>query len=402
MIRNLLTGFLLALVVSTGALACSSNDATSPSGAGGLQSGGALNSGGATAGAGSSAGGAAGSTPMAMGGASTTGGHTGSGGSLAGGATGFGGISGQGGLTGINGGTAGALGQGGIVSSGGAGSGAAPQGGRAGGQGSGGAGASSGGQAGASAGGSASGGRSGGGSAGQAGGDGGQSAEGGSGGFNPCPTNGDPCKILPFGDSITHGYGSADDAGYRSQLFKLVVAANQHVTFSGSLSNGPSDVSGTTFPKNHEGHDGWTVDSGYSTYGYSGISSLIPSPAFNTIPNIVLLMIGTNDITSTSDPGGTADRLDGLIDKIVAAAPDALIVVAQLTPVAWTSSDLNNYNAAIPGIVQDHADSNQHVVLVDMSKMPTSELASDSVHPNDQGYAYMADVWYQAIKDLLQ
>ena len=65
------------------------------------------------------------------------------------------------------------------------------------------------------------------------------------------------------------------------------------------------------------------------------------------------------------------------------------------------SSDLNNYNAAIPGIVQAHADMGQHVVRVDMSAMPASDIASDSVHPNDQGYAYMADIWYEAIRDLL-
>ena len=43
----------------------------------------------------------------------------------------------------------------------------------------------------------------------------------------------------------------------------------------------------------------------------------------------------------------------------------------------------------------------QHVVRVDMSAMPASDIASDSVHPNDQGYAYMADIWYEAIRDLL-
>jgi lysophospholipase L1-like esterase len=245
---------------------------------------------------------------------------------------------------------------------------------------------------------------------GQTGGAGGQTnpdaspATGGSGGstaFNPCPTNGDACKILPLGDSITHGVQSSDSAGYRSQLFKLVVAASQKVTFVGSQSSGPSQVSGQTFPKKHEGHDGWTVDPGYSEYGSGGISSLVPSPAFSDMPGIVLLMIGTNDITSTSSPGTTADRLDGLLDKIVKAAPDALLVVAKLTPVSWNSADLDNYNAKIPSLVQARAAKGQHIVSVDMSKMPKSSLAGDGVHPNDQGYSYMADVWYAAIKDVL-
>ncbi len=41
--------------------------------------------------------------------------------------------------------------------------------------------------------------------------------------------------------------------GYRSQLFKLVVAANQKVAFTGSLSNGPTQVSGQPFSRMHEG-----------------------------------------------------------------------------------------------------------------------------------------------------
>jgi lysophospholipase L1-like esterase len=30
-----------------------------------------------------------------------------------------------------------------------------------------------------------------------------------------------------------------------------------------------------------------------------------------------------------------------------------------------------------------------------------ADLTTASVHPNDQGYAYMASIWYAAIKDLL-
>ena len=44
----------------------------------------------------------------------------------------------------------------------------------------------------------------------------------------------------------------------------------------------------------------------------------------------------------------------------------------------------------------------QHVVGVDMSKLPVpADIGSDNVHPNDQGYAYIAYIWYAAIKNLL-
>ena len=140
---------------------------------------------------------------------------------------------------------------------------------------------------------------------------------GGTGAYNPCPTSGSPCKILPFGDSITQGVKSSDDAGYRSQLFKLIVAAKQKVTFTGSLTNGPTQVSGQTFPRMHEGHPGWTIDPGYNVISssYGGISSLVPSPALNGDPHIILLHIGTNDLFAR-DTANMSTRLEALIDKI--------------------------------------------------------------------------------------
>jgi lysophospholipase L1-like esterase len=214
---------------------------------------------------------------------------------------------------------------------------------------------------------------------------------GGTAGYAPCPATGTLCKILPLGDSITRGVKSTDDAGYRSQLFKLTVAANQRVTFMGSLANGPTQVSGQPFPRMHEGHSGWTI---------SQLSPLIPSPALDGKPNIVLLHIGTNDIGSR-DPAGMATHLEALIDKIAANSPGALIVVAQITA-AFTDNDIRDaYNSKIPGIAQSHAAKGQHIMVVDMNKIPMTDLSSDGVHPNDQGYAYMAGVWYAAIKDLL-
>jgi lysophospholipase L1-like esterase len=243
---------------------------------------------------------------------------------------------------------------------------------------------------------------------------GGGMAGGGAGGgvaYAPCPTNGNACKILPFGDSITEGVKSSDDGGYRSQLFKLILAAKQKVTFTGSLANGPTQVSGQPFPRMHEGHPGWTIEPGFSA-AYGGISSLVPSPALDGKPNIILLHIGANDLF-TRDTAGMATRLDALVDKIAQNAPSALIVLAQITPVGTTNNghtkaevDAANaaqmaYNSKIPAIVQSHLAKGQHITGVDMSKMPLTDLTTASVHPNDQGYAYMAGIWYAGIKDLL-
>lgn len=342
-------------------------------------------------------------------GMSGTGGNAGTGGTSAsggaapgiGGATSTGGRTESGGATGTGGVTAGSGGNG--AGSGGAspGTGGAPGSGGATGTGGSGGGSATGGHSGTSGGTGGNSGLAGSGAAGHAGSGGTDSGgAGGSNSYAPCPTNGDPCKILPFGDSITHGHASSDDGGYRTQLFKLIVAANQKVTFNGSLTNGPAQVSGQTFPSHHEGHDGWTIDPGYSTYGSGGISSLVPSPAFDDKPHIVLLHIGTND-TGFMDSANMSTRLESLLDKVAQASPSSLIVLAQLTPLGYANAARTTYNAKIPGIVQAHAAKGQHIVGVDMSKMPVADIGSDSVHPNDQGYAYMATVWYAALKNLL-
>ncbi len=224
---------------------------------------------------------------------------------------------------------------------------------------------------------------------------------GGTSAYNPCPTDGTPCKILPFGDSITRGAKSSDDAGYRSALFKLIVAGGQKATFTGSLSNGPAQVSGQAFPRMHEGRPGWTIDPGYNmlSSSYGGISSLVPSPALNGKPHIILLMIGTNDLWAR-DTANMSTRLEVLLDEIAENAPKSLIVLAQITPLGSSNAALTAYNAKIPAIIEAHAAKGQHIIGVDMSKLPTSNLR-DGTHPNDQGYAFMANIWYAAIRDLL-
>ena len=197
---------------------------------------------------------------------------------------------------------------------------------------------------------------------------------------------------MPLGDSITHGFSSTDDAGYRSALFKLTVAANQNVTFIGSLMNGPTTVSGKTFVRNHEGHDGFTV---------TQITGLVPpAKSFSTTPHIILLHAGTNDMTSNADPTTTANQLSTLITNLVNAAPEALVVVAKIIPLGYSNTNYNSYITKIPDVVKAH--SSGHVIMVDMSTLPSSDIRGNgNVHPTDQGYADMANLWYGAIKGYL-
>ena len=224
--------------------------------------------------------------------------------------------------------------------------------------------------------------------------------------YNPCPPAGMPCRILPFGDSITDGAGSSG-GGYRVPLFRMSLAAKQAITFVGSASNGPAMVDGAVFPRLHEGHSGFTIDPGG---GRAGISPLVDRVMAAQKPHIVLLMIGTNDIDIKLDVANAPARLAAMLDKIAAAAPEALIVLAQMVPTGndTTNGRVRDYNNAMPDLVGTRAAAGKHVILVDMYGAFTANVAyktalmSDGLHPKDAGYLVMADVWYQAIGALLR
>jgi lysophospholipase L1-like esterase len=142
---------------------------------------------------------------------------------------------------------------------------------------------------------------------------------------------------MPLGDSITDGVGSSSGKpSYRYELFRLSLMAQKKLTFVGSLQNGPDMVDGSPFPKNHEGHSGWTIDSGG---GREGLYPRIEAWLKATSPHVVTLMIGTNDVNIQLDLANAPKRLGLLIDRINATVPNALVVVAKIVPT--TSDSLN-------------------------------------------------------------
>ncbi len=169
--------------------------------------------------------------------------------------------------------------------------------------------------------------------------------------YDPCPTDGGAaCAVLPLGDSITEGCCTAPEGGYRIELFNQAVLAGKNITFVGSLTNGPTTVDSKPFPMRHEGHGGFTISGG----GNGGIAGTITDDAISTYhPNIVLLMIGTNDINDGIDITNAPFRLGTLIDEIITDAPTALVVVSTIIPIAAPNGDqrTQTYNAAIPGLV---------------------------------------------------
>jgi lysophospholipase L1-like esterase len=221
--------------------------------------------------------------------------------------------------------------------------------------------------------------------------------------YAPCPA-GTPCVIMPVGDSITAGYDSTTGGGYRLRLLHDIWTAQHNATFVGDNSSGPNTLDGKPFPKNHEGYSGYTIDPA-PAINRSGISPLVPPALKKYSPHIVTLMIGTNDVDTKNDLPNAPSRLANLIDAIITASPNALLVVAQITPIVDNTIDplVRQYNAAIPALVATRAAAGKHIILVDMYSAFTKDASyaadymNGGLHPNDTGYNVMGDTWYAAI-----
>ncbi|HEU5086938.1 MAG TPA: SGNH/GDSL hydrolase family protein [Roseiflexaceae bacterium] len=189
---------------------------------------------------------------------------------------------------------------------------------------------------------------------------------------------------MPLGDSITDGYNIP--GGYRIKLWQDLVARNPSINFVGSTSNGPSSLG----DRQHEGHSGWRIDQ---------IDANIVAWLNASQPDIVLLLIGTNDVLQQYQLSSAPARLSELIDTITSTSPATHVIVASIPPLE--NGDRNGraqtYNSAIPAIVADKIAAGQSVSYVNAYSALTPADLADGVHPNQAGYDKLAAVWYHAL-----
>jgi lysophospholipase L1-like esterase len=187
-------------------------------------------------------------------------------------------------------------------------------------------------------------------------------------------------RIMPLGDSNTTGtVGGA----YRSDLWQLLTSDGIAVDFVGSNTGGPTPLP----DKNHEGHGGWTI---------AQIDQNATAWMQTCQPDLVLLQIGTNDMYTDASAAGAPARLATLLDKILAAAPRAHVMVASIPPIdnAGHQHRAEVFNAAVPGIAAAR-DRVTYVDVYDAVEQPYD--FGDSRHPTWGGYSKIALRWYGAI-----
>lgn len=215
-------------------------------------------------------------------------------------------------------------------------------------------------------------------------------------------------RIIPVGDSITRGVGSTYTShgyiGYRKPLYLTLIDPNNgyDVDFVGTQQEGDFAE------PNHEGHGSWTdYDVAWGRYGYpnTGIYNwLVQNPA-----DIILLHIGTNDIDTSPDD------VEDILDEVDRYESDynmeVTVLVARIIKRIYFEETVRIFNDNVQAMAQDRISNPNNPAYPDKIVLPNDvdmEHAltypgdlPDGVHPNDTGYAKMANVWFDALDSVI-
>lgn len=207
-------------------------------------------------------------------------------------------------------------------------------------------------------------------------------------------------KVMPLGDSITYGIVNEnlkDFGGYRTELWNKFKANDLTVDFVGSQSTGPDSLG----DRDHEGHGGKTID---------WIDNNVDGWLNTYMPDIVTLMIGTNDAGRGDSISQMSSELSDLIDKINWQLPDAQVLVASIPPINPNGQPNSrvqkalDFNAVIPDIVDDKVAVGKEVKFVDMTSLTVNDISlppdDNGLHPTLAGYSKIADLWYDKLLDI--
>jgi lysophospholipase L1-like esterase len=167
----------------------------------------------------------------------------------------------------------------------------------------------------------------------------------------------------------------------------------------------------------HEGYCGTVIapPGVYAVHGYTTTNAYLLRIVADALaiatnrPDIVLLLIGTNDIGRGRDPhtvGGV--DMPALLDLIQSVVPDVNIILARITSLqsatlagyAAYATNVLVYNSVLQSMVNQRRSAGQNVFLADMLSAVDYKtmFLADHVHPNTAGVKSMAAEWMSRIQ----
>jgi lysophospholipase L1-like esterase len=202
----------------------------------------------------------------------------------------------------------------------------------------------------------------------------------------------DAVRIMPLGDSLVVGLGSGastDLSGFRSPLQAALKAAGVDFDFVGSNSVGNAN----RMDPDNEGHLSYRIDQ---------IDARAARWVEKASPDIVLLLVGHQDVISNYRLSYAVDRYADLLDTIRGAAPGVQIVVGSLAdhPLSAVQRRTEDFNADLRELIDQQAADYGDVVLAELSGLLERADYLGTV-PNDPGYKKISQAFASALTDIL-
>ena len=168
-------------------------------------------------------------------------------------------------------------------------------------------------------------------------------------------------NIICFGDSLTSGFGASSGMDYPSQLSRRIGR-----------------------PVINAGRPGDTTVSALAR---------LDRDVLSRSPRVVLVTLGGNDLMRGMDRPQAFRNLRTIVTSI--QAQGALVIIGGVEAPIWGRGFEKGY--------QEVSKETSAVLIPDILKgvMGNPKLMHDAIHPNDSGYAIMAQYFHEAMKPYL-
>ncbi|MFU8862523.1 MAG: arylesterase [Rhodobacterales bacterium] len=185
-----------------------------------------------------------------------------------------------------------------------------------------------------------------------------------------------PLSIVAFGDSLTQGYGLAEDQGFVPQLRAWLEEEGQDVRVVNAGVSGDTTAGGLSRIE-------WTLSE--ETHG-------------------MILALGGNDLLRGLDPALTRANIEGIL-QAAQAADIPVLLVGMEAPGNYGSDFKNAFDSIWPELAQEYdtlyfPNFFEGLGYSDLSSA-RAYFQSDGIHPNAEGVGLIVDAIGPAVVELI-
>jgi lysophospholipase L1-like esterase len=201
---------------------------------------------------------------------------------------------------------------------------------------------------------------------------------------------------MPIGDSITIGVSG----GYRNDVYTKLTAKRFEVDMVGTANDEWTEVE----DKDHESFSGATFTNA-DYYLEEWLAAI-------TAPDVVLVMLGTNDLAwwTAVGPEGTRDQMLVFVDHLRKQLPDAILILCTIPPQTPGNVEPINldraemtktFNTLLKSALDARPDRGSSVFVADVNAVLTLDDLYDGFHPTREAHTKIGNVIVDVMDDLL-